>query len=126
MEPWILSIIIAAVFSVIGWLLSNKDKKQGDEIAELRKQHVADVSELRAKHEKENDELFKLYHKVKDDLAEFKQKIAENHYPKHELDQRFSQLNETIHEGFNGLSIDIKELVREMNDHLREHRTGGQ
>lgn len=115
MDPWILSIIISVVFGVIGWLLSDKDRKQGEEIAEMR-----------AKHEKERDELFRLCHKTKDDLADFKQKIAENHYPKHELDQRFSQLNETIHKGFNGLSTDIKELVREMNEHLREHRTGGQ
>lgn len=99
MEAWLAAILLGVVFGAMGWLLSSKDKKQGDDI----------------------DTLYSLCHAQQKELSEHKLKIAENHYPKHELDQRFQQLNITLAEGFRGLSSDVKEMTKMMHDHLREH-----
>ena len=100
---------LGIIFGVIGWLLTNKDKKQGEEIAELKRQHKDDV-----------DTLYKLHHADAAKLQEFELEIARNHYPKPELDQRFSQLDATIKDGFRGLGMDIKEMTRALQKHLEE------
>lgn len=103
MEMALLGIGITAVISVMGYLLAAKDTKQ-----------AADI-----------ETLFKLCHSQQAELAAYKLKIAENHYPKHELDQRFQQLNNTIDVGFKGLSQDVKEMTKTMHEHFKEHHTGG-
>lgn len=103
METAIALLILGIVFSVIGWLLSNKDKKQGEEITKLFALHDEDSKEL----------------------MQLRLEIARNHYPKSELDVRFAQLDATIKEGFKDLGTDIKEMTKALHDHLKERHTGG-
>lgn len=102
METAIAVFVLGIIFSVIGWLLSNKDKKQGEEIAKLFVLHDDDSKEL----------------------MRLQLEIARNHYPKSELDVRFAQLDATIKEGFKDLGSDIKEMTKALHDHLKEHHTG--
>lgn len=99
MEIVVAIFITGTIFSVIGWLLSNKDKKQGEEITKLFALHEADSREL----------------------MQLRLEIARNHYPKSELDVRFAQLDATIKEGFKDLGTDIKEMTKALHDHLKEH-----
>lgn len=115
METWILASIVGAVLSVMGYLLSSKDRKQGDEIVAIKTELKSDTASL-----------FNLCHKNKDEISAFRLSVAENHYPKHELDKRFEQLNSTISKGFEGLSQDMREMTKTMNEHFREHHGGSQ
>lgn len=105
---------LGAVFSVLWYLLRQKDAKQGDEIAEIRRSHKDDI-----------DTLYKLHHKDAERLTAFELEIAKNHYPKGDLDKRFEQLDITIKAGFTSLGGDIKEMTKALHDHLKEHHTGG-
>jgi hypothetical protein len=95
---------LAGVFSILWYLLRQKDAKQEEEIKSLFAMHHQDVAKL--------------------NLLELE--IAKNHYPKSELDIRFQQLDTTIKEGFRELSTDIKDMTRALNAHLQEHHKGGQ
>lgn len=95
----ILTIVLGLVFSVIGWLLTNKDKKQEDEIKLLFKKHDEDEKEL----------------------TNLRIKIAENHYQKPELDAKFADINNTLKEGFAQLDKSIKEMSKSFNDHVIGH-----
>jgi hypothetical protein len=88
--------VLTLLFSVIGWLLSNKDAKQAREIEILFKKHDDDAAAL----------------------AALKLEIAKEHYLKHELDARFQQLDTTFREGFDGLRSEFKELARVLISHI--------
>jgi hypothetical protein len=88
--------VLTLLFSVIGWLLSNKDMKQAKEIEILFKKHDDDAAAL----------------------AALKLEIAKEHYLKHELDARFQQLDTTFREGFDGLRSEFKELGRILIGHI--------
>jgi hypothetical protein len=105
---------LGVVFTVLWYLLRQKDAKQGEEIAEIRRQHKDDI-----------DQLYKLHHKDVEKLAQLELEIAKNHYPKNELDKRFEQLDATIKYGFKSLGDDIREMTSALNEHLKEHRVGG-
>lgn len=121
-EPWLLTTFIGVAFSIIGRLLANKDKKQGEEIkAETAMREKGDDA-IKANVEL----LFKLYHGLEKDLSAFELEIAKNHYPKHELDQRFAELNLSIKEGFGALSGELKEMNKSLHSHFKEHHSGGQ
>lgn len=115
METWILATIVGAALSVMGYLLSSKDRKQGEEIVAIKTELKSDTSSL-----------FNMCHKNKDEISAFQLRVAENHYPKHELDKRFEQLNGTISKGFEGLSQDMRDMTKTMNEHFREHHGGSQ
>jgi len=95
----IVTIVIGLVFSIIGWLLSNKDAKQAEEIKLLFKKHEDDVTEL----------------------TNLRIKIAEQHYQKPELDAKFSDINKTLEKGFAGLEASIKEMSKSFLTHVSEH-----
>jgi hypothetical protein len=95
MEAWLPSIVIGIIFSVIGYLLADKDRKQGAE----------------------TEKMFMLHHRLKEEISLFQLKVAENHYPKNELDRRFDHLNHTITVGFSKISGE----VHEMNKAIQEH-----
>lgn len=122
MEPWILTTFIGVAFSIIGWLLANKDKKQSEEIKAESVAREKGDDEI----EKNVELLFKLHHGVDKELAAFKLEIAKNHYPKHELDQRFAELNLSIKEGFGTLSLELKEMNKSLHNHFDKHHQGGQ
>lgn len=96
MEVFTAASIVALLVAVLGWLLANKDAKQANEIALLFKKHDDDAKAL----------------------ADLKLEIAKEHYLKHELDQRFQQLDATFREGFHGLRAEFKELARVLIDHV--------
>lgn len=99
MEAWLPAFIVGLVFSVIGYLLASKDKKQSEDV----------------------EKLYGLCHKLKDDMSTFQLKVAENHYPKNELDKRFDQLTHTITVGFSELSREVREMNKIMHDHFTDH-----
>lgn len=95
----ILLLCLTGLFTVLWYLLRQKDAKQESEI----------------------NNLYKLHHEDENKLHELELEIARNHYPKHELDARFSQLDATIRSGFSALSGDIKEMTKALQDHLQRH-----
>jgi hypothetical protein len=114
MSTELLVLAVSGVFAVLWYLLRQKDAKQGQEIAEIRKMHKDDV-----------EILYKLHHKDVDRLTAFELEIAKNHYPKNDLDRRFEQLDKSIKDGFTELGGDIKEMTKALHDHLKDHHTGG-
>lgn len=115
MEPWIIPAVIGVFFSVIGWLLADKDKKQGKEI---------EANKIASERDIEN--IYKMCHNLTKDLAAFQLKLAENYYPSHELDKRFEQLNGTVERGFGAISTDLKEVMKAVHEHFKEHHLGEQ
>lgn len=87
---------MGVLIAIVGWLLSNKDAKQAKEIDLLFKKHDADAQAL----------------------ADLKLEIAKEHYLKHELDQRFQQLDSTFREGFRELKTSFDELSRVLIAHI--------
>lgn len=98
--PWVNSILLL----IVAWLLARKDQKQGDDIAQL----------------------YALHHGNEKQLADHRLKIAETHYPKPEVDNRFMQLETTIKDGFRSLSTDFKEMTKALHDHLNSVHHNGQ
>jgi Tfp pilus assembly protein PilO len=105
----IISIAIGIVVSIITWLLNKTDKAQEDKLSAqqeairlLFKKHDDDVAALQA----------------------LQLQIAKEHYLKHELDQRFQQLDATFREGFAGLRSEFKELARILIDHVTKEDAG--
>jgi hypothetical protein len=113
MSAELLVLAVGGVFTVLWYLLRQKDAKQGEEISDIRKQHKDDI-----------DLLYKLHNKDVEKLAQLELEIAKNHYPKNELDKRFEQLDATIKDGFKSLGEDIKQMTSALQDHLKEHRVG--
>lgn len=91
---------IGGVFSVLFYLLRQRDERQGKDI----------------------ESLFAIHHRDVEKLTALELEIARNHYPKGELDERFRQLDATIKEGFKELGTDIKSMSKALNDHLQEDR----
>ena len=99
----IVLIVITLVFGVLGWLLSNKDAKQADELKLLFKKHDEDVAEL----------------------TSLRIKIAEQHYQKPELDAKFNDINATLKSGFSGLEVSIREMAKSFMSHVQDHNQKG-
>ena len=98
-----LPLLPTMLLGLLWYLLRQKDEKQGHDI----------------------ETLFALHQKDVEKLAAFELEIAKNHYPKPELDQRFTQLDATIRGGFTTLSADVKEMTKALHDHMREHTIHG-
>ncbi|MFA6064030.1 MAG: hypothetical protein WC736_15685 [Gallionella sp.] len=115
MTEWILA-GLGVLVGVIGWLLAKRDDKRQEEIAAS----AAAVEKLRTEHQSEIHELFRLRAQDVQALAEYKLKIAENHYPKNELDSRFAQLNQTMEKGFNSLGEEVKAMTHAIVEHVNK------
>jgi hypothetical protein len=87
---------IAGVGTVIWYLLQEKDKKQGEDIKMLFEKHELDALALEA----------------------LKLKLAENHYPKHEMDAKFNALETATREGFAELSRKFDKVSDILIDHI--------
>jgi len=129
--------MLGIIFAVIGWLLDRKDKKQGEEIKVLRDKHDEDIlvlktetkntiSSMKLECTTDVNKLYQLHHDNERKLAEHQLEIAKNHYPKQELDHRFSQLDTTIKDGFKSLSGDFKEMTKVLHDHMNSSHHNGQ
>ncbi len=104
MEISIPIVVISFVFAIIGWLLSNKDKKQAEEI----------------------DTLFKLHKEDADKLSALQIYIAGQHYERKDLDLKFDKLETSISKGFDGLREDVRDMTKALHEHLSNHHRGMQ
>lgn len=82
--------VLGLIFSVIGWLLSNKDKKQAEEIKSLE----LEIVNLKLEHH--NLQLH----------------IAADHYKATTIDQKFNHIEMSIKEAFREVRDELKEIVR--------------
>lgn len=81
MEPWLLQAALAALIAVVGYLLRQKDEEQAKSIALLFKKHDEDSERLNR----------------------FELRIAQEHYIKPELDNKFEKLENAFKHGFETL-----------------------
>ena len=98
MEPITYAALTTILIGVVGWLLSNKDAKQQQEIAILFKKHDDDAAAL----------------------AALRVEIAKEHYLKHELDDRFRSLEQAIKESSATLGKQFDNLAETLVAHLIE------
>jgi hypothetical protein len=96
MEPITYAALTSLLIGLVGWLLSNKDAKQGHEIALLFKKHDDDAAAL----------------------AALRVEIAKEHYLKHELDDRFLSLQGTFRDGMRDLGGKFDKLTNILIEHL--------
>jgi hypothetical protein len=110
---------IGVLVAVIGWLLAKRDDKRAEEI----KENAAAMAKHRTETQETFGEIFRLRSHDAQTLSDYKLKIAENHYPKTELDSRFNQLNSTMEKGFGSLGEDIRAMTRALTDHITKDHT---
>lgn len=96
MDPATYAGLTAILIGLVGWLLSNKDAKQAEEIAILFKKHDDDAAAL----------------------AALRVEIAKEHYLKHELDSRFHSLEQAIKESSHTLGLKFDHLAETLVAHL--------
>ncbi len=93
--------LTSLLIGVVGWLLANKDAKQGHEIDLLFKKHDEDAAALGA----------------------LRIEIAKEHYLKHELDSRFQSLQDTFKDELRGLGTKFDHLTNVLIEHVRKEDT---
>ena len=112
--PWVNAILLL----VIAYLLSRRDRKQEEEMQALKVACTDQITALKVEYSQDFTNLYTLHHTNEAKLSAYQLKIAENHYPKPELDQRFMQLDTTIKDGFKELGSDFKDLTRVLHNHM--------
>jgi len=95
-DPATYAALTSILIGLVGWLLSSKDAKQGQEIAILFKKHDDDAAAL----------------------AALRVEIAKEHYLKHELDSRFHSLEQAIKESSHTLGMKFDHLAETLVAHL--------
>lgn len=88
--------VLGGVFSVIGYLLRQKDVEQGEQIKMLFQR---------------NDERQR-------QMQELEVRMASHYYPKDELDRKFDKLENTLSDGFNTMVSKIDEFGRALMQHI--------
>ena len=83
------------VASIVGYLLANKDKQQGEEINEIK----GHIQTLFNKHDVDADALQNL-----------RVQIAAKHYERPELDAKFDKLETTVKDGFTAIGARLDKL----------------
>jgi uncharacterized protein YktB (UPF0637 family) len=100
--PYIFAVVMglfSAVFGLVCWLLANRDTKQQAEIATL----------------------FSLCDTSARESMQLRVQIANDHYKRAELDDRFKTISETIKDGFKELGADVKEMTKAVNENFKDH-----
>ena len=87
--------IAGIVASIVGYLLANKDKQQGEEITEMKDR----IATLFIKHDVDAEA-----------LQELRVQIAAKHYERPELDKKFDKLENTVTEGFKHIGERLDKL----------------
>lgn len=122
---------LIGVFTILWWLLRNKDERQQQEFntfvqaietyKEVRKLEVEkafdqlwtkqrdDFAQLTVKHEADVRE-----------LAELRERIAREHYVKQELDNKFDKLERAFTDGFKDLGAKLDRLSEVMSRKQQE------
>lgn len=104
--------VLGALFSVVGWLLKNKDEAQSRQIANLESQ----IEGLYQKHDKNAAS-----------IQELRLQIAREHYQKSEMDERFTELKITIRDGLQNMAERFDKLAETMRVHMvEESRRSGE
>jgi hypothetical protein len=88
--------VLGGVFSVIGYLLRQKDVEQGEQIKMLFQR---------------NDERQK-------QMQDLEVRMASHYYPKDELDRKFDKLEGTLAEGVRRIGAKIDEFGRALMKHI--------
>lgn len=88
--------VFGGVFSILFWLLRNKDTNQENKIKDL------DIK----------------FNTIAKELTDHRIKIAEDHYKKEELDSRFSQLQAAFKAGFEDLGRKFDKLSDRLTDYI--------
>lgn len=99
----IIPMLITGVFSVLWWLLKDRDAKQQKELDAQRQS----IGLLFDKHDKDVSALEAL-----------KLQIASQHYVKGELDAKFDRLESAISIGFKGFGDQIEKLTNLLINHI--------
>lgn len=99
----IVPLLITVVFTVLWWLLRDRDAKQQKELDAQRQS----IGLLFDKHDKDVASLEAL-----------KLQIASQHYVKGELDAKFDRLESAIAGGFKGFGDQIEKLTNLLINHI--------
>ena len=92
---------LGGLFSLMWWLLQQKDAKQQSEMEEIKKVMDETNKTLWRKHDEDSEQ-----------LRQLELRIASEHYVKTELDAKFDRMETTFREGFKDLSGKIDELSK--------------
>jgi type III secretory pathway component EscV len=115
-DPITIGAVLAVLIAALGYLLARKDEAQAKEITELRTS-----SEAQATKQKETNNL--LFQKHDQDVAalqDLRIQIAEGHYKKTELDQRFQRLEDTFEKGMDALGKKLDKMTDILVDHIQK------
>ncbi len=126
-------VALIGVFSVLWWLLRNKDDKQQRELQEFI--HTTDTYreirklEVEKKFDqlwtKQRDDYTQLLSKHEADareLAELRERIAREHYVKQEMDNKFDKLERAFTDGLKDLGLKFDRLGEIIARHQSEER----
>ena len=109
--------MLGVIFSIISWLLQQKDKAQEEKITALAKKHLEDMCQR-----DEKITLLFLKHDTDEKaLHDLALQIAKNHYERNELDRKFDRLDQTFKEGFTLLGDKLDKMNSALLTHLGEH-----
>jgi hypothetical protein len=89
--------VVTGFFTILWYLLQHKDASQEKELVELWRKHDEDAKSLQ----------------------ELRLQIAEGHYKKIELDNRFEKFEEAIKHGFEGLGEKFDSLSLTLVNHIQ-------
>src|ERR1022692_4703120 len=89
-------VVVSGLFTVLWWLLKQKAEQ----------------------HEKEMTKLWDKYDTLKESLQRHQVCIAEDHYKKPELDNKFGKLEKDIKDGFEGIGDKFDKMTKSLVDHI--------
>lgn len=96
-EQYIVTLAVSGVFTVLWWLLRQKDAAQSKQIELLFQKHDQDAQALQ----------------------DLRVEIAKQHYVKSELDGKFDRLESAFRDGFGTLGQKFDRLSEALTEHIR-------
>ena len=102
-EPWMVELGITCLVGLIGYLLKAKDTSQEKLIDDQAKL----IADLYAKH---NADVQRLH--------DLELQIAQNHYPKNELNLLLGEIRDTFKLGFNDMATKLETLNNNFFSHI--------
>ncbi len=115
-DPITIGLLVTVLVSALGYLLARKDEAQAKEITELRASSEAQAS----KQKETNNLLFQKHDQDVAALQDLRIQIAEGHYKKTELDQRFQRLEDTFEKGMDALGKKLDKMTDILVDHIQK------
>lgn len=108
--------LLGSIFSVIGYLLRQKDNEQGKQIQAVKEESAN-------RDAKQDTQIALLFTKHDADVAalqELRLQIARDHYHKEELDARFTRLEAAFQKGFDDLGKKFDRLSDALLQHMHD------